>query len=109
MTIQLALFICSACLNAISMCLLLAYGRRSKQPSKPVDELINYAKQQSETITKAVELQNAYTNALFYITSRTGITEEEKEVMDEVQMKQRNFLYHLRKLNPNYSIIKDEI
>lgn len=107
MTLQLALFICSACLNAISMYLLLTYGRRNNQPSKPIDELINHTQQQSETITKAVELSNAYCNAVFYITQRTGITDEEKEVLDEVQMKQRNFLYHLRKLNPNYSIIKE--
>lgn len=102
------------CANVMSIALNLSafirqrmVQKQQRKPSKPVDELINHARQQSEAIEKATELNNAYANAMFYITQRTGITEEEKEVLDEVQMKQRNFLYHLRKLNPDYTIIKN--
>lgn len=63
--------------------------------------------QESEIIGKAIELQNAYCKAIYHITERVDITECEDKLLREVNMKQRNFLYHLRKLNPDYTIIKN--
>lgn len=115
---ELILFIVT-CANVMSIALNLSafirqrmVQKQQRKPSTPVDELINHARQQSEAIEKATELSNAYCAAIYTLTERMAkadmaSTDEETELIKQVNMKQRNFLYHLRKLNPDYTIIKN--
>lgn len=83
------------------------YQIKSRQQQE-ADTFADFANKQQEAITKAVELNNAYCNALQTVLERAGSTEEEDELHNEVNKRQKTFLYHLRKLNPDYTIIKNQ-
>lgn len=107
---QTFIIIFLSCLNFISIALFFRrwYQFKTRQQDE-ANSFADHALKQGEIIGKAIELQNAYCNAIYEITQRVDITETEDELLREVNMRQRNFLYHLRKINPNYSIIKNEL